>query len=102
MNRFPTNKKEFYNSETEQPKMADFVAGVPSVTLNGNSTKGQGHSREGSVSSDKENVTNGHVTSSRRSSDASSEGGQLILRDGGRLKEESGTETAYVNTAFNG
>ena len=88
--------------------MADFVAGV---SLS-NGTNSSSHSRESSMSSDrshgqnKENTdTHTHAnTPTRRDSDSSDlSGQQLVLRDGGKLAEESRTDivSGLNNPGFN-
>ena len=90
-------------------KMADFIAGGTMSTYE-NGTNSSSHSRESSMSSERsqgQNKENAHTytnTLTRRDSDGSDVSGQqLILRDGGKLAEESRTElvSGLFNPGFN-
>lgn len=74
--------------------MADFVAGEPIAVANGSSRTFEKYLDLNSTDGRK----NGQ--SGRRGSDTSSErsaGSGLVLRDGGRLREESRTDSLAVN-----
>lgn len=75
--------------------MADFLAGGEPIS---NGTGSSNHSRQSSMSSDRshsshsENANEQTNTLTRQGSGSSGSSGHLILRDGGRLIEESRTE----------